>query len=148
MYKFRQRNLFFSEVPKVDLFDFGIELFNCWNIYTFWLIDFCFCLVKATRKALQTDARPSSSQGGRYNPNVEGSTTNLPDNADIYIAHATSDGSVPLTKSQPQILNSVHSTVFYSFFPGPYTIWTGSAEVNLHFTVPLYINVFVTCFFH
>ena len=28
VYKFRQRNLFFSEVPKVDLFDFGTKLFN------------------------------------------------------------------------------------------------------------------------
>ena len=25
----RQRNLFFSEVPKVDLFDFGTKIFNC-----------------------------------------------------------------------------------------------------------------------
>ena len=29
MYKFRQRNPIFSEVPKVDLFDFGTKLFNC-----------------------------------------------------------------------------------------------------------------------
>ena len=28
LYKFRQRNLFSSEVPKVDLFDFGSKLFN------------------------------------------------------------------------------------------------------------------------
>ena len=28
VYKFRQRNLFFSKVPKVDLFDFGTKLFN------------------------------------------------------------------------------------------------------------------------
>ena len=28
VYKFRQRKLFFSEVPKVDVFDFGTKLFN------------------------------------------------------------------------------------------------------------------------
>ena len=28
VYKFRQRNMFFSEVPTVDLFDFGTKLFN------------------------------------------------------------------------------------------------------------------------
>ena len=29
VYKFHQRNLFFSEVPKVDLFHFGTKLFIC-----------------------------------------------------------------------------------------------------------------------
>ena len=37
VYKFRQRNLFFSEVSKVDLFDFGTKLF----IY----LKKCFCYV-------------------------------------------------------------------------------------------------------
>ena len=33
VYKFRQRNLFFSEVPNVDLFDFGTKLFNyCFEV--------------------------------------------------------------------------------------------------------------------
>ena len=30
VYKFCQRNLFYSKVPKVYLSGFGIELFNCW----------------------------------------------------------------------------------------------------------------------
>ena len=35
MYKFRQRNLLFSEIPKVDLFDFGTKLFNSQSQCTF-----------------------------------------------------------------------------------------------------------------
>ena len=39
MYKFCQRNPFLSEVPNVDLFDFGTKLFNSRYLF-FLLLDF------------------------------------------------------------------------------------------------------------